>query len=160
MIHEKLMRDIFSRFQNVNLLALIYDLEEGLVAKECWVEDDGRMCPAQHGGRNHEDLGNLNSICGLWKLIDLWDDGEIKGDEMLSVCRSIFAERLADAEAGQNVLKDKPKGMECTYIIPDNYMKALVGPDDEDDEDEDDDDLDDLYTDIGGEGRSEALTNG
>lgn len=57
------LHDIFSRFQNLNLLFLIRDLELNQAARGTWVRtdyvDDRQICPLAHGWR----------FCRLWGLV-------------------------------------------------------------------------------------------
>ena len=129
-------RDIFARFQNLNLLTLIEDLRVGKIAFGGWVcllthidgigawpTTDLLMCPLQHGmrhvhrpGRGLTDEVIMQNLGVTYTLADefinWWDEATItKGyrkKQLLTLLKSIFAERLEDADAVQQVLEEQP----------------------------------------------------
>ena len=117
------IRNIFSTFQNLNLLVLINNLEEHRVISLGWYSPfrEG-MCPLNHGlkGFLHRREGTCARACQLGiHLIDAadfiswWDDTVMsigsqsslnsRGDELLSILKEIYEERLNDADAVQAI---------------------------------------------------------
>ena len=119
----KSSRDLFARFQNLNLLVLIQDLRRGLAARGNWLSLD-RLCPVAHGmadGAKVEHLEYLNHARNFHTACDFaarelaisgdavsdfvrrWDDSPAT-TWLLDELEQIWLERLADAEAVQSVL--------------------------------------------------------
>lgn len=103
------IRDIFSRFEHLNLIVLIEDLGRGIYAIGNFLQKDElgtRMCPLQHGwsGRG---LINAN-----WCFI-FWFDGAEETKETLvtresrlaRILKSILQERMDDADVVQGVIQ-------------------------------------------------------
>jgi hypothetical protein len=121
-------RDLFARFQNVNLLALMRDLEEGRVIRNSWVRD-GRMCPISHGvcvvGEDDCLLVSSRGLGKRWLDIHgftsewdwdvrptkdvgvLFDPDPNRVEALQALLQSIWDERLADADAVQQAI-EKP----------------------------------------------------
>ena len=116
-------RDIFSRFQNLNLLVLIQDLRRRLTTSGDW-ETDHYLCPVAHGmpdGATVRHLKylsqsvNLEKACSyaamtlgaygeaVRRFVDLWDTYPYP-EWLLEVLEHIWLERRQDADAMQRVL--------------------------------------------------------
>lgn len=116
------IRDIFSRFQNLNLLFLIEDLRRGRVVFEDWWCQWKRteqidFCPLSHGASGSViDISQYSCAAKLTgvstefceQFANWWDDGSSHKKRrrlhLLKILQSIYAERLADADAVQSVL--------------------------------------------------------
>ena len=118
------IRAVFGHFQNLNLLALVQDLHAGRAARGGWLSGM-LLCPVAHGlaaGREVRALtvlgqeANLADGCdyaarclgaeaeAVLRFVRLWDD-ELLGDAgLLRQLEELWEERLADAEAVQEVL--------------------------------------------------------
>jgi hypothetical protein len=120
----KATRNLFARFQNLNLLFLIHDLRRGLIARGNWLAQD-RLCPVAHGmadGAAVEHLEYLNHArnfdvaCAfaarelalasddVSDFVRRWDETPAVG-WLLDELEQIWVERLEDAEALQSVLR-------------------------------------------------------
>ena len=111
-------RGIFERFQNLNLIVLREDLRRGLVARKVWIQDslvvgNTKLCPLAHGWSGcFREVGSCEARIRTDKLFGFnslafttpWDDRKLSDAELVAVIDSIFAERLADADAVQAVL--------------------------------------------------------
>ncbi|MFO0968251.1 MAG: hypothetical protein U0793_22065 [Gemmataceae bacterium] len=116
-------RDIFSRFQNLNLLILIQDLRRRLTTSGDW-EMDRFLCPIAHGMPDGATVGrlkylsqsvNLERACShaatvlgthgtaVRRFVDLWDAYPYP-EWLLEVLEHIWNERRQDAEAVQQIL--------------------------------------------------------
>jgi hypothetical protein len=141
-------KDIFSRFQNLNLLFLIQDLRNDKVAIRCWrtfrEEGTNTLCPLMHGapGDINDNVSMQNVYAMLCKysgvpvkqlieFVNYWDGprigdssvwnpvvllDELKADiarsssvrtELYTLLKEIYDERLADANAVQEVLESQ-----------------------------------------------------
>ncbi|HTU23541.1 MAG TPA: hypothetical protein VMG10_36230, partial [Gemmataceae bacterium] len=62
-----IIRDVFGHFQNLNLLALLHDLQQDRTARQTWA--NGRLlCPIAHGlpaGQQVQRLSVLGQIAEL-----------------------------------------------------------------------------------------------
>ena len=120
------MHDIFSRFRDLNLVTLITDLERYRVARGGWIlsRPYGRdMCPVAHGWdkfiregfiggncvcRHNESAKAIGiSIGKIGDFTDSWDTLAITSQQLLTVLRDIWRERLADADAVQEVINQQ-----------------------------------------------------
>jgi hypothetical protein len=127
---DSMIRDIFGHFQNLNLLALLYDLDQDRAAREVWASGS-LLCPVAHGlpaGQQVQQL-NLLGITGLSKgckvaarhlgapprsvqrFVRLWDAGALSRPWLLHQLYELWQERLTDAEAVQELLQ-------CGYTHP------------------------------------------
>lgn len=111
------LKNIFGRFQNLNLLLLIEDLRRGMVARGNWHDlENGNLCPIAHGWRCDRFRSDNYTTPWLWAGISdeefystpnhfpyEWDNGLVTRDQLLSTLESIYAERLADADVVQAV---------------------------------------------------------
>ncbi|MDE2020236.1 MAG: hypothetical protein KGJ13_07875 [Patescibacteria group bacterium] len=117
------LKNIFSRFQNLNLLFLIRDLELGLVAVGNYrdrLREASILCPVAHGCDTYLGNAGANSVhaCQIFQLpeevlsefLDWWDNqgNKRRWNRLLTVLRSIRHERTADADAVQRVTAPRP----------------------------------------------------
>src|SRR3954454_22808273 len=116
------IRDIFGRFQNLNLLALLQDLRAGRIARHGWLVGD-RLCPVAHGlpaGRQVKNLksdDDLKDDCwyasrhlgadeeAILRFVVAWDEERLHPDVLRRHLEELWHERLADAVAMQEVLQ-------------------------------------------------------
>jgi hypothetical protein len=123
---HSLVRDLFSRFENLNLLMLREDLRRGLAARGDWLSS-GTLCPLAHGLSDGEVVRhlrcvsqavNLEEACrvagehlgapaqAVYRFVSLWDDSERhSADWLLGQLDGLWLERLEDAECVQAVLE-------------------------------------------------------
>src|SRR6516164_2919312 len=120
-----IIRDVFGHFQNLNLLALLHDLQQGRTARRAW-SSDRLLCPVAHGlpaGEQIQRLSVLGQIAELGQSCDLaarllgadpaavqrfvysWDDGAFSRRWLWKQLNELWQERLADAEAVQELLQ-------------------------------------------------------
>ena len=121
---EPMIRDVFGHFQNLNLLALIYDLDQDRTARQAWASGS-RLCPVAHGlpaEQQVQQLSVLGQIAGLGQGCDVaarhlganprsverfvrsWDTGTLSRFWLLQQLYELWLERLEDAEAVQEML--------------------------------------------------------
>jgi hypothetical protein len=121
---ESMIRDVFGHFQNLNLLALMYDLDQDRAARQAWA-NGSRLCPVAHGlpaGQHVQQLSLLGQIAGLGQGCDVaarhlgadprsiqrfvrsWDADAVSRAWLLHQLYELWQERLADAEAVQELL--------------------------------------------------------
>ncbi len=121
---EPMIRNVFGRFQNLNLLALIYDLDQDRTARQAWASGS-RLCPVAHGlpaEQQVQQLSVLGQIAGLGQGCDVaarhlgadprsverfvrsWDSGTLSHFWLLQQLYELWLERLEDAEAVQEIL--------------------------------------------------------
>lgn len=132
-----LIRDIFSRFQNLNLLTLMNNLRLKRVAFGGWQDDDGTMCPLSHGlgyQTQHwqDDLSKIFSISysDIRDFVWLWDAPDLilagrtdflrrqkATNLLLRQLETIWQERLEDAEAMQEVLQAEPAQLQEAVCV-------------------------------------------
>jgi hypothetical protein len=118
------VRQVFAHFQNLNLLFLLQDLRDGNTVRRAWFSSS-LLCPVAHGlpaGQQVRELAALGQTadlpvgCGyaarylgadpeaVLRFVHFWD--EAASDEwLLSQLEELWAERLADAEAVQQLLQ-------------------------------------------------------
>lgn len=120
---EPMIRNVFGRFQNLNLLALIYDLDQDRTARQTWASGS-RLCPVAHGlpaEQQVRQLSVLGQMAGLGQGCDVaarhlgadprsverfvrsWDTDTLSRFWLLQQLYEIWLERLDDAEAVQEV---------------------------------------------------------
>jgi hypothetical protein len=118
------IREVFAHFQNLNLLVLLQDLRDGRTARRAWSEGM-LLCPVAHGlpdGRRVRELNILRQVSDLGhgcdraarhlgaapaavlRFVRSWDDEALGRDWLLRQLEELWAERLADAEAVQELL--------------------------------------------------------
>lgn len=121
---EPMIRDVFGRFQNLNLLALIYDLDQDRTARHTWANGI-LLCPVAHGlpsVQQVRQLSVLGQMAGLGQGCDVaarhlgadprsvqrfvrsWDTDAVSRAWLLHQLCELWQERLADAEAVQEIL--------------------------------------------------------
>ncbi|SRR5579875_2563842 len=121
---EPMIRNVFGRFQNLNLLALIYDLDQDRTARQAWASG-ARLCPVAHGlptEQQVQQLSLLGQMAGLGQGCDVaarhlgadprsverfvrsWDTDTLSRVWLLQQLYELWLERLDDAEAVQEML--------------------------------------------------------
>jgi hypothetical protein len=119
------VREVFGYFQNLNLLALIHDLRRGQTAHGHWASGDW-LCPVAHGlpsGQHVRQAVGLGQTFGLRlssiyaaeqigadgpaviRFVDAWDNEPNFGVRLLPQLEELWDERLADADAVQEVIQ-------------------------------------------------------
>jgi hypothetical protein len=119
---------VFGHFQNLNLLALLQDLREGRTARTAWLSGS-LLCPVAHGlphGKHVRELHALGQMADLDQDCDFaahhlgadpdavlhfvrsWDNGTLSRGRLLQQLEEMWEERLADAEAVQELLQGGP----------------------------------------------------
>jgi hypothetical protein len=116
------IRDVFGYFQNLNLLALLQDLRDGHTIRQAWLSST-LLCPVAHGlpaGQQVRELAALGQTADLSvgccyaarhlgaeaeaveRFVLYWDTTASSGC-LLAQLEELWAERLADAEAVQQL---------------------------------------------------------
>ena len=124
MFIEPIVRDVFGHFQNLNLLALLFDLEQDRTARQAWTSGT-LLCPVAHGlpaGRQVQQLAILGQLTSLGHGCDVaarhlgadpaavlrfvrsWDADALSRVWLLQQLFELWQERLEDAEAVQELL--------------------------------------------------------
>jgi hypothetical protein len=119
------IREVFGHFHNLNLLALLHDLRGGRAAREDWSTTDKLLCPVAHGLASGQqvreinllgEFANLKKACSyaaqclganvdaVARFVHSWDDHSLSTEVLTRHLEDIWQERLADAEAMQQVL--------------------------------------------------------
>jgi hypothetical protein len=117
--------DVFGHFQNLNLLALLQDLRAGRTAREDW-QTGSLLCPVAHGMPQGLQVRVLNEIgtadhlsqgCefaarhlgtdprAVLRFVRYWDEEAASSEPLLRQLEEVWAERLTDADAVQEVLQ-------------------------------------------------------
>lgn len=110
MTHREIIRKFFEPFQNLNMVVLMDNLRMGNAITGSFLEkkEFKRMCPLSHGLRRlgNEELDLVVEAFGSdWnEFTEVWDSGELCQQELLTELEAIYAERLADADAVQEVI--------------------------------------------------------
>ena len=128
MLIETAIRKVFAHFQNLNLLALVHDLEHDGAARADWSARHF-LCPVAHGlasAQQVREVNLLNQMANLRKACDYaanclgaqpgavirfvrsWDEHVLTREELLWHLRQLWDERLADAIAVQQVIQGLP----------------------------------------------------
>ena len=118
------MEQVFARFHNLNLLALLEDLRSGRVAQGAW-RIHGLLCPISHGlptGEHvHEviiwaQVGDLGHGCdyaaqllgadseSVLRFVQRWDADPNGAPWLVKQLEHLWRERLADADTMQQLL--------------------------------------------------------
>jgi hypothetical protein len=118
-------RQIFSFFQNLNLLVLMEDLRSGRAAKGAWLSG-GDLCPIAHALPSAKyvreviilgQAGTLHHGCehaarhvgadphDLVHFLHWWDQEPDSSPLLLQQLQGLWHERLADADAIQRILR-------------------------------------------------------
>jgi hypothetical protein len=119
------IRGVFGHFQNLNLLALLHDLRDGHTTRQAWLSGT-RLCPVARGlpaGRHVRALTVLGQAADLGEGCDYaarqlgadpdmvlrfvrsWDEEAFGRDWLCRQLQELWDERLADAEAFQELLQ-------------------------------------------------------
>jgi hypothetical protein len=122
---SRTIRDVFGHFQNLNLLALMHDLQHDRTARQAWASDN-QLCPVAHGlpaGEQVQRLSVLEQIaefghgCDLaarligadpdvvQRFVYFWDAGTFSRRWLWEQLNELWQERLEDAEAVQELLQ-------------------------------------------------------
>jgi hypothetical protein len=131
---DSTIRNVFGHFQNLNLLALIHDLRAGRAAQGAWAFA-GELCPIAHGmpmGQLVDRLRYMGQVfeparasayaagqlganpIDVQRFIDWWDAHIFSSDWLLGELENLWNERLADADAVQEVIHGATTIAECT----------------------------------------------
>jgi hypothetical protein len=118
------IHDVFGRFQNLNLLALLHDLRRSRTAHADW-SSGNLLCPLAHGltsGQQVREVNFLTQIANLKRacayaaqclgadfetvvrFVKSWDDRTLSAEVLIGYLEEIWAERLEDAEVVQQVI--------------------------------------------------------
>jgi hypothetical protein len=119
------IRNVFGHFQNLNLLALLHDLRHGRTLRQGWLSGS-LLCPVAHGlpaGRHVRQVIIQGQAADLWfgcdyaarqlgadpdtvlRFVRSWDDESIGRAWLLNQLQELWDERLADADALQELLQ-------------------------------------------------------
>ena len=128
------VREIFARFQNLNLRVLIEGLRRGQVAGGDWGFADN-LCPVAHGlagGQSVSVLRYLSQAVDLpracqsaaadlgvppgyvERFVAIWDTGGLSREWLLEKLEAIWMERYEDADAMQEFLAAQSESVACT----------------------------------------------
>lgn len=120
------IQSVFGHFQNLNLLALLRDLSSGHTAHTAWVAGT-RLCPIAHGLPTGDQVSALKILgqdadlkqgcfyaarhlgarpADVLRFVRSWDDGNLEPGWLYRSLLELWHERLADAEAMQDLLED------------------------------------------------------
>src|SRR5579859_2343062 len=123
---------VLGHFQNLNLLTLLQDLREGRTARQAWLSGS-LLCPVAHGlphggqVRVLRALGqaaDLSEGCdfaarhlgadpgAVLRFVRSWDEEALSSDWLLRQLEEVWEERLADAEAAQELMQGGPSAPE------------------------------------------------
>jgi hypothetical protein len=123
---------VFGHFQNLNLLVLLQDLRAGRTARQAWLAGS-LLCPVAHGLASGSVVRELNILgqsadlsagCNVaarllgaepnavLHFVRFWDEGTVGSIWLLHQLEEVWAERLADAEAFQELLQAEPSAQE------------------------------------------------
>jgi hypothetical protein len=119
---------VFGHFQNLNLLVLLDDLRRERAAQGAWATGND-LCPIAHGmphGQVVSDLcylgqtAKLERAChyaarhlgadpdSIYEFVELWDSPFLSPCWLLEQLECLWNERLADADAVQQVISGIP----------------------------------------------------
>jgi hypothetical protein len=122
---DPIIRGVFGHFQNLNLLALLHDLRIGRTTRNSW-STGTELCPVAYGmpiGRLVSELRYLGQTAAqergcdyaarhlgadaesVRRFVELWDTHTYSPAWLLRQLEEIWQERLADAEAVQEILQ-------------------------------------------------------
>jgi hypothetical protein len=123
---------VFGHFQNLNLLALLQDLRAGRTARQAW-HSGSLLCPVAHGLPHGAEVQRLRALgqaadlsagcdfaarhlgadpAAVLRFVRSWDEEALSSDALLRQLEELWAERLADAEAVQELLQGGPSAPE------------------------------------------------
>jgi hypothetical protein len=119
------IESVFGHFQNLNLLFLLQDLRFNRLARHAW-QDGPLLCPVAHGlpaGHAVHELNVMGQAADLsegclhaarllgadagavLRFVRFWDQEHIDSNMLLGQLDEMWAERLADARALQELLQ-------------------------------------------------------
>jgi hypothetical protein len=119
------IHSVFGHFQNLNLLALLQDLREGRTARQAW-HSGSLLCPVAHGLAHGAQVQRLRALgqaadvsegCyfaarhlgadpgAVLRFVRDWDEEALSSGSLLRQLEELWAERLADADAVQQLLQ-------------------------------------------------------
>jgi hypothetical protein len=121
---ESRTRKVFGAFHNLNLLVLREDLRSERVSRAAWLSG-GSLCPVAHGLPSGRHLREVIALAvadftygcdyaaaligadpaSVWSFVNRWDTDLSAAQFLLQQFEELWQERLADADAMQNVLE-------------------------------------------------------
>jgi hypothetical protein len=128
------IRQVFGHFHNLNLLALVEDLTNGHTVRLAW-RSGTLLCPVAHGlptGQQVRELSTLGQAsdlgagcdyaarhlgaqrCAVLGFVRTWDEAALGSTWLLHQLEELWQERLADAQAVQELLQAAPLLQEVT----------------------------------------------
>jgi hypothetical protein len=120
MTFRETVRNVFTHFQNLNLIVLMDDLRAKRVARLAWITyASGQLCPIAHGmpsftalrkvieSDGYNQAGEFLGCDEKWprEFVEKWDIVVYRDEELLAELQEIYQERLADADAVQQVIE-------------------------------------------------------
>lgn len=143
MTNERLVRALFGRFRDLNLLMLRESLRHGTVTVGDWSWSD-RLCPIAHGLHDGAGVEHVKTVGRVWNLRrscacaaeelgadaeDVWSfvawwDACGREDWLLDHLDCLWQERLEDADAVQAVLGPRPESREWPPSAPIALQRA------------------------------------
>lgn len=127
------IREVFGRFQNLNLLVLLEDLRWRSAARQAWLDGDS-LCPVAHGlsaaaqVQTLKALGETDSLengcryaarClgadydAVLRFVRGWDEHRFSEIWLIRQLQALWRERLDDAIAVQMIIEE-PRAAEDT----------------------------------------------
>lgn len=140
-----IIHEVFGRFQNLNLLALIQDLRLNETARQSWATVS-LLCPVAHGlpaGAQVRELNVLGQAADLDRGCDYaarhlgadpaavlcfvrwWDDQFLGRERLLRLLEDLWQERLVDADVVQEVLQTAPVSCDNSFRFTHNVSAAI-----------------------------------
>jgi hypothetical protein len=128
MIVDPTIFSVFGHFQNLNLLVLLDDLRTGRIARGAWFDGEV-LCPVAHAMpegqavRSLQYLGQAEALgraCDyaaermgarprdVERFVEMWDSCGFTREWLIQQLEAMWKERLADADAVQEVLAPAP----------------------------------------------------
>ncbi len=122
------IREVFGRFQNLNLLFLVHDLRAGRTPRQAW-RRGADLCPVAHGMPHEEHVNELHALgqaedledgCefaarvigadfeSLLRFVRSWDESVLSTGALLRQLEELWDERLTDAVTAQDFLQAAP----------------------------------------------------
>lgn len=119
------IREVFGRFQNLNLLALLAALRDDSTAQQDW-SSGTQLCPVAHGLASGGQVRQLNVLgqaaaleygcacaarslgadpAAVLRFVRSWDADTFGRGWLLRQLEELWAERLADAAVVQELLR-------------------------------------------------------
>ncbi len=138
-----IIRDVFGHFQNLNLLALLFDLHQDRTARQTW-SSGSLLCPVAHGlpaGQQVQQLIVLGQIAELGhgcdfaarqlgadpaavlRFVRSWDADAFSRAWLFQQLFALWQERLADAEAVQELLHSEYTPRQSEGVTARKYKK-------------------------------------